>query len=252
MKSSSSATACVEESAVPGSHATEDDRGCGLWLFSSFAFIALFLGGCVTHSPVSESIMFHDAATSPAHERNFGVGVVATYAPARGVAAALAEREYPRENSSQPLREDLAINPNRLSAGLYFVSFGETGRLGIALTAGLLVAGIDATAKLWGRNYATVALSAGAQQVFVQRRTYNSPRVGAAVGFGYRREMFLFNGPGNMAFTSLDIDSFGIRGFVLHRSDDASGQAIKLGTYIGFIPSLDRPIVGVTLTAGGI
>ena len=45
---------------------------------AALALAALFvLGGCAVHAPMSETVLFHDYATEPAHDEALGFG----YAP---------------------------------------------------------------------------------------------------------------------------------------------------------------------------
>lgn len=219
------------------------------WLYA-VAAVSLLLGGCVTHTPISESAIFHDAATHPSHDRTSGFGFVGTYSPARSAAVHLAEREYPEWAYRS---QDLPLNANRFSGGLYFASFDRAGRYGVSVTAGAFVAGIDGTLKLWDRNYLTAAVSAPGQgQLFLQHRTFNSPSIGAAFGVGYQRDAFTFDVPSECMcrIESKGVDSFGVRGFAILRSGGDTGGGLKVGTYLGYMPTLERPVLSITLTAG--
>ncbi len=50
-------------------------------LSCAFGAILLMLGGCVTHTPISEALVFHDSATRPTHEREFGFGLSGRTSP---------------------------------------------------------------------------------------------------------------------------------------------------------------------------
>ncbi len=102
------------------------------------------------------------------------------------------------------------------------------------------MAGIDATFRLWHRNYLTAGLSApGRGQLFLQHRAFNSRSVGA-VGLGYQR----------ISLNLESADSFGVRGFAIFGGYGGTGGGIKIGTYAGYMPVLERPILALTLTMG--
>lgn len=216
----------------------------------AIALIVLFSGGCVSHIPISETVIFHDASTQPSHDRTSGFGFVGTYSPTKDLALDLAEREYPKWAYR---KEDLVLNPNRLSGGGYFAGYDSRGRFAVSATVGALVAGMDATAQVWKRNYLTASVSAPGQgQVFAQHRAYNSEQVGAAVGVGLRRAAFTFDVPSECMcrIESTGVNSFGARGFAVLRAAGDRGGGIRVGVYAGYMPELKRPTMSVTLTAG--
>ena len=200
--------------------------------------------GCVSHTPVSESAMFHDRATYPFHQRTMGIGVTGTYAPMQHLT---------REVATDEDQSIESVNPNRLSGGLYLSGYDSSGRFGAGLTLGLFTVGVDATAQLWNRNYLTAALSAPGQgQVILQHRTFNSPQLGAAVGLGYRydtlalEDAFLYG-------TDMDgarVHSLGVRALSIIRAQGDTGGGIKVTAFAGYTPTVHRPVVAVTLTVG--
>lgn len=211
-----------------------------------FALGALLIAtsGCVSHTPVSESAMFHDRATYPSHQNTMGVGATATYAPTQHLARDVATDE----NLSREL-----VNPSRLSGGLYLAGFDSAGRYGAGLTIGLFTVGVDATAQLWRRNYLTASLSAPKQgQIILQHRTYNSPRLGAAVGLGYRYDTFAFNDPSPIGIGADEsgVHSLGVRALSIIRAQGGTRGGIKVSVYAGYAPTVHRPMVAVTLTVG--
>jgi len=111
--------------------------------------------------------------------------------------------------------------------------------------------GFDPTLKVWGRTYFTVGYSGPGQwQAVLLHRAFNRPSVGAAVGVGGRYEQYAHAGD----FT-FDIDtergaSLGARGFIILREDGDRTGGIKLGTYAGYAPRLNTPILSLTVTAG--
>ncbi|MFO8232430.1 MAG: hypothetical protein R6U20_07170 [Longimonas sp.] len=173
-----------------------------------------------------------------------GVGVAGTFSPTQHLTYDVATDE---DLSQEP------VNANRLSGGLYLSGYDSEGRFGVGLTLGLFTLGVDATTQLWKRNYLTAALSIpGQAHVFLQHRTYNSPRLGAAVGVGYQRDAVALEGP-----TPLSVDlgaarvhSFGIRGMSVLRAEGDTGGGIKLSTYVGYAPAIQRPLFGLTLATG--
>ncbi len=132
------------------------------------------------------------------------------------------------------------------------VDFDPTDGVAISLTAGVFVAGIDATFRLWDRNYLTAGWSApGRGQLFLLHRAFNSRSVGAAVGLGYQRiSLNLETNYSCVCFHAKSVGSFGVRGFAILRGHGGTGGGIKIGTYAGYMPILERPILALTLTMG--
>lgn len=110
------------------------------------------------------------------------------------------------------------------------------------------------TLKVIGSNYLTVGYTLGDFfQAYVQHRAFNSRRAAAAAGVGIRREYLTFQvpcegigcGPEKLMY------SVGIRGFGLLRRANSRRNGFKVGTYAGYIPYVQHPVVSVSLTVGG-
>lgn len=219
----------------------------------AIALMLVFGGGCATHAPVSESVMFHSGATRSSHDDALGFGFVGTASSTQEMAHEVAGRKnYPNEWRR---RTDVALNPNRLSAGGYLYHVRREGRYAVSGVLGFPVAGVDATVQVWGRNYVTAAVSAPqGTQVILQHRTYSSRRIGVAVGFGWRRDSFSLSAPcaGMVCFEldSSEINSVGVRSFAIIRAEGGTGSGIKIGAYGGYVPALDSPLFSLSLTIG--
>jgi hypothetical protein len=216
--------------------------------------MVVFSGGCATHAPVSESVMFHSGAAHPSHDEGLGFGIVGTASSTQEMAREIAaQKNYPKEWTR---RTDVALNPHRLSAGVYVSHVQREGRrYAVSGALGIPVAGVDATVQVWGRNYVTAGVSAPqGGQVFLQHRTYDSRRVGVAVGLGWRRDSFSLSAPcagmGCFDFASHEINSVGARSFAMIRAEGAARSGIKIGAYGGYVPALDSPVLSVSLTIG--
>lgn len=209
--------------------------------------VVLLGGGCATHVPVSESVLFHDRTTLPSHTNNWGFGVTATMAPTLAPALTTIRKTYPNRNRKQ----ERLINGRKAGGGFFVASYDEEGDYAFSATLGFPVVGFDATLKIRGRNYLTVGYSAPNQgQVFLQHRAFNSPRFGAAVGVGGRYERYAFGGDHLFAIEEAGVASVGTQLFgVLREKMDQQG-GIKFGTYAGYAPRLDCPVVSLTVTLG--
>ena len=206
----------------------------------------VLLGGCAPHVPVSESVLFHDGATVPTHTNGIGVGVTGTIAPTLAPARAIVRRTRP----DQDRVEEALINGRQAGAGMFLASYDEEGRYALSATLGFPVVGLDATLKLRGRNYLTVGVSPSHGQAFLQHRTFNSPRFGAAVGVGGRYERYALGGDYGLAIETEEVASVGTRVFgILRERWDREG-GIKAGMYAGYAPRLQSPVVSLTLTVG--
>ncbi len=184
------------------------------------------------------------------HETSYAGGS-ATVAPMRVQALALAERQYPRSYPGEPVRDGLAFNPLRLSAGFNRAVLDPDGRVGASFTLGLLAAGVDATLRIVGPTYLTGVLSAGGAQVYLQNRVYFRRRIGVAVGLGYRRDSLTYDGPKQYGFTRLKVDSYGLRGVVFHRTNETYGtQSLRVASYVGYLPAFGTTIVGFSVAVG--
>ena len=209
--------------------------------------VALLSGGCATHVPVSESVLFHAGTTLPTHENNRGFGVTGTIAPTLAPARTTVRQNRPERDRGQ---EDL-INGRKGGAGLFVASYDEQGRYAFSATLGFPVAGIDATIKIRRRNYLTLSVSGGGQgQAFFQHRAYNSPQFGAALGVGGRYEHYAFDGDYLFDIEETGVASVGTRIFGILREKGDTKGGIKFGAYAGYAPALKRPVVSLTLTAG--
>ena len=209
--------------------------------------LAVAIAGCVSHSPVSELLIFHDVATTPSSENSSGFGMAVSMQPLN-----------PARNISEAIHEgtgknyaDNPYNSYRLSAGFYAARFDEKGDFAIATTFGVMVAGIDATAKLWRRNYLSVGVSAPRQMhLGLMHRTYNSTRLGAAVGLAYKREVYAFPTGCYCYGADESINTAGGRAFLVYRPDRNGGSGMKVGLYAGYAPQLSRPLFTLTLVTG--
>ena len=214
------------------------------------AMASLLLAGCVTHSPMSESVIFHDPATRPMHTEEHGFGGALTATPASRLSADLLRLRRPESQRREIYKP---LNTPRFSAGAYWARYDASGRFGFAITAGLPVAGIDGTVKLWQRNYLSAAVSAPGQgQVFLQHRTYNREKQGVSVGVGYRREAFTYLDLEEWIGTAIErVDSFGVRGFAVLRGDGSVMKGARIDLYVGYVTELDRATLSIGVTTGG-
>ena len=207
----------------------------------------VLLGGCAMHVPVSETILFHDGTTQPTHNTDLGFGVAGTVAPTLAPARTAVRQKYPgRERVQEGL-----LNGRQAGGGFFLASYDEGDRYAFSAMLGFPVAGLDATLKIRGRNYLTLGYSALNQgQVFLLHRTVNSSLFGAAVGVGGRYERYAFGGSYGLAIETEHVASVGTRIFGLFRVEGDPGGGIRLGTYVGYAPELERPVVSLTLTMG--
>lgn len=213
-----------------------------------FSIIPL-LNGCIAHSTISESVMFQSDKKNPVHKNTSGFGFAGSYTPTRKTAARFAEIVYPEYSTRN---SDLPINPNQFSGGLYYAGFDSLGRYAFSVTAGVLVVGIDATAKIWGRNYVTAGYSLGGHgQLYLQHRTLNNSKHSIALGLGYQRTAFFFNSPsGGFGIDSNGLDSFGVRSSIIFKNDTELAARNKVGVYMGYAPLIDYPVIQLTLVMG--
>ncbi|MFA5670121.1 MAG: hypothetical protein WC967_12845 [Balneolaceae bacterium] len=208
--------------------------------------ITFLLGGCVAHAPMSESLMFHDKATKPTHNSSVELGVAGTYSSTRKAAVKFAEEVYPEEKYKS---HDKPVNANRWSGGFYLAHFDDEGRYAFSTTFGVLVIGWDASIKLWGRNYLTAAYSISQHgQLYVQHRAFNNPEYGISLGLGYQSSEFTFD-DGLFSLKSNNLNAFGMRGFVIIRDELGTSQ-MKFGSFVGYAPLINQPIIQFTLSFG--
>lgn len=210
-------------------------------------FLSVLATGCATHVPASESVLFHEGATAPTHTNEFGIGGTGTLSPVLASPRADARRS----SSDRRRSEDAPPNDLQAGGGLFLAAYDGQGHYAISGTVGILVAGLDATVQLRGRNYLTAGYSVPNQgQVFLLHRTVNSPQVGAAVGIGGRYEQYAFSEGYGLSIDMEEVASIGTRGFILLRDRGDTKGGIKAGTYVGYVPELNSPVVALTLTVG--
>ncbi len=197
-----------------------------LLLLPMVLFGVLLFEGCATHAPISETVMFRDTVPSESHK---SVGPSLSYSP---------------------ISEDI-VNKNGLSGGIYLVKYDRRGKYAISGTVGVLVTGVDATFKLWDRNFLTAGASIpGHLELYLQHRTLNNSKFGMALGFGYQREALTYYGE-EYVFDTRGRNSFGLRGFVIIRDEaNPSSPASRIGVYVGYVPLTERPIIQLSFQGG--
>ncbi len=220
---------------------------------SRLCFVAILLAGiflfegCVIHSPMSETVMFHDKATNPTHESKNGFGFTGSYSPTNSTVDRVGEIET---KDSEYETVGKPYNLRGLSGGFYYANYDTAGRYAFSGTLGALVVGLDATAKLWGRNYFTAGVSTpGHLQFYLQHRTLNSPYVALSLGVGYQQNTFFYRTDG-YATASRSFNSVGIRSYLIFRDHPETSGVFRIGTYIGYISEIDRPIIQISLLSG--
>ncbi|MFB6231258.1 MAG: hypothetical protein ABEL04_08885 [Salinibacter sp.] len=219
--------------------------------------LALLLGGCALHTPMSQTLMFHDdGATRPSHRTSHGIGFVGT--------GTLSSTRFLRREATRRFSMEEAIdtdidpaNLDNRSYALYGSFYSDHG-FAFSVTLGTAV-GADATWKLWKRNYLTIGGSPGGVQAFLSHRTINRPRLGVAVGAGYRyeRKFFdvetLFEGdaPSQVpTYEVLPVHSAGGRFSIVLRPKPEAPGVIRGVLYAGYAPVFRRPIVTFGVTTG--
>ncbi len=222
-------------------------------LLITLVLSAIFLfEGCATHAPVSENLMFYNKVTNPNHESSNEYGFVSTYSPTKSPAVTFAENEHSERGPDYDY-ERFTYNRYGLSGGAYLVNYDGEGRFAFSGTVGVLVTGADATVKLWGRNYFTAAISTPMHtQLYLQHRTFNNSKFGAALGIGYQSTAYSFDSQdGFISIERKNLNSFGARGFVIFRDNaNINSPARRFGVYVGYAPLIKRPIVQVSLMNG--
>ncbi|MBX2819468.1 MAG: hypothetical protein KTR29_07295 [Rhodothermaceae bacterium] len=221
-----------------------------LWFFSSFI---LFLTGCVTHSPVSDSFIFQDPSLRRNDAKRTRIGLVLNHGLSYGTARKAGTTKWPS------FGEELSpLNPKQRSIGLYVVNHDNTKRSSFGLTLGTFSAGLDITYRLFGRNYITGAFSGPAQgQLYIMHRILNGSLGGIALGPGYKTLSFAFEDESTECTFCIEnrrngTHSFGVQSVGLLRFSDEEAQGLKVGAYAGYIPKLDQAVFSFTLTIGGI
>ena len=221
-------------------------RFCQLVL--SLGFLAV--GGCVTHTPMSETVIFHTPQTTPRSTNLMSRGVTLTVSPTGNFGKGLYAPVY------RDSRYDDAPMTSDYSVGYYFTSYDPTGRVAFSVTAGLGVAGVDATLKLARRTYAVAGASMpGNAQAWVMHRTYNGPQASVAVGGGVSHQVIAFQHPNPSPYAwypstiERTVDVVGVRGYAIsHLRTPAKG--VQLGTMVGYAPALNQMAATVSLSVG--
>tara|TARA_R110002050_G_scaffold274215_1_gene418582 strand:+ start:2178 stop:2852 length:675 start_codon:yes stop_codon:yes gene_type:complete len=218
-----------------------------LLFLTTLLFGALLFEGCVTHSPMSEAVIFHSKEKEPFQENSKERGFSGSYSPTKNTVLRLAELEYPRD----PLYDTRPANRNGLSAGIYLTKYDSEGRYAISGTTGIAVTGVDATVKIWGRNYFTAGVSVpGHLQLYLQQRTVNNSMLGMTLGLGYQRSIFTFHA-GNSFIDEVSLNSYGLRSYLFIKEDENTvGPFRSVGIYIGYAPSIELPVVQISFQGG--
>lgn len=229
--------------------------------------------GCAAHVPMSETVIFHDARTTPAHTSIVGLGMSFTQTlTATDFAEAEAVRLFDETDPERGIYSSVAQeNAGRQSKALYLSLYGlpgEPGLFALSLTVGSAI-GTDATVRLYRRNYLTFAMSStGGGQAIFQHRAFNSSHLGATLGLAYRVDRLPFYvdtrdtsddgvtssywliGPN----ASVPVTSFGPRTSILLRGDpDEAGRVsggIRAMIYVGYAPEYDRIVASGGLSFG--
>lgn len=228
-----------------------------LLLMGMLLLVCALLGGCALHTPMSQTLMFHDDGhTHPSHRTSHGIGVVGT--------GTLSSTQFLRREATRRFSVEEAIdneidpvNLDNRSYALYGSFYSDHG-FALSATLGTSV-GVDATWKLWTRNYLTIGGSPGGVQAFLSHRTVNRPRLGVAVGAGYRYERKFFDvenlleddAPSQVpTFETLPVHSAGGRLSVVLRPEAEAPGVIRGVLYAGYAPAFRRPVVTFGVTTG--
>jgi hypothetical protein len=231
-----------------------------LLLLGVLLLVCMLLGGCALHTPMSQTLMFHDdEATHPSHRTSHGIGFVGT--------GTLSSTQFlRREASRQYFVEEAIVNeidPANLDNRSYafYGSFYSDHGFAFSATLGTTI-GADATWKLWKRNYLTIGGSPGGVQAFFSHRTLNRSHLGMAVGAGYRYERKFFDvksrlegeapsgGSGPTAFREIPVHSAGGRFSIVLRPKPEAPGVIRGVLYAGYAPAFRRPVITFGVTTG--
>ncbi len=184
------------------------------------AIVSLLVGtGCVSHAPMSETLMFREPGSSQPRNR--------------------------------PSAEVYTPAPN---AGAYLAFYEEDGGLAFSATAGYFLGGFDATIRLLPATYLTGAIFIKTGQTYVQRRIYNQNAVGAAVGAGYRRIRLItddYDSDVMFDFEAVPADIIGLRPHALFRMTDKNNIGMRVALFGGMTVQTQEPYVSLSLTVGG-
>jgi hypothetical protein len=210
------------------------------------AIVSLLVGtGCVSHAPMSETLMFREPGTSPRHTARVGAGGTVT------VPMSDRQRLLSSQLRNRPSAEVYTQAPN---GGAYLAFYEEDGGLAFSATAGYFLGGFDATIRLLPATYLTGAISIKTGQIYVQRRIYNEDAVGAAVGAGYRRIRLItddYDSDVMFDFEAVTADIIGLRPHALFRMTDKNNIGMRVALFGGMTMQTREPYVSLSLTVGG-
>jgi len=219
------------------------------YIHRALLFLLLLSGlagsGCVSHAPMSETVMFREPTTSPRHTSVVGVGGTLS------VPVSSRQRLLSAETPDRPTPRVLTTNPN---AGAYLALYDPEGWFAFSATAGWFLVGLDATVKVLPATYLTAAVSPplpGAAlrkqlpQIYFQRRVHNNASVGAAVGAGYRRELLFTDDD------AVPVDIFGLRARGLLRMTPKNNVGMRVSVFGGMTRGTREPYVSLAFTFGG-
>lgn len=223
--------------------------------------LVLVLSGCVTHMPMSDTVMFRDARrTSPVHETSFGIGaaVSQTISPTDYVHDGARRQWFVEGASSLSFpSNNLGLQGTALYLGLY-----DRGNFGLSGSFGPGTFGGDVTVKLYGPNYFTAGFSFfGGSQLMLQHRAFNSSLLGAAVGVYYRWDYASFRG-GTRGDDSMPahyyrsgerwytIESVGVSTTVVARARSQDPGPLKVTLFTGYAPEYNHMVVSFGAALG--
>jgi len=209
--------------------------------------IVIATSGCLGHAPMSETVMFRDASTTPRHTSTAGIGLTTT-------SAALVPAPPAETGEARYIR---ASDTDLPRIGTYLALYDSKGAFAMSATGGVFVAGIDATLRLTPSVYATGALGPGEEsatgQVYLQHRVLNGRSGGAAVAVGYRREVLQTWAESGGIFDTdaTPLDIVGLRTHGLLRFTDKNNIGLRVGVFGGLTTETRDAVVTVSFTAGG-
>jgi hypothetical protein len=209
--------------------------------------IVLVTTGCLSHAPMSETVMFRDASTTPRHTSTAGIGLTTT-------SAARKPAPPPETGDARYLRASDADLPR---IGTYIALYDSKGAFAMSATGGIFVMGIDATLRLRPSVYLTGAVSPGGEdllagQAYLQHRLVNGRTGGLAVAAGYRREvMQTWVDGGLFATDETPFNVVGVRTHGLLRVTDKNNIGLRMSLFGGLTTETREAVVTVSFTAGG-
>lgn len=228
-----------------------------LLLMGILLLCCLLLGGCALHTPMSQTLLFHDdGATHPSHRTSHGIGVVGT--------GTLSSTQFLRREADRRFSVDEAVanyidpaNVDNRSLALYGGYYSDHG-FALSATLGTAI-GLDATWKVRKRNYLTLGGSFGGVQAFLTHRVFNRQFLGVAVGAGYRYERKFFEvenllegeAPSQIpTHEVIPVHSAGSRISVVLRPNTQLPGVIRGALYAGYAPAFQRSVVTFGITTG--